>query len=161
MIVSREYFKIELKRIGDLTGQRVLATVSDLLYKELGDINTQDFTHAMHMFKYSDKRITLGNLDKVISYAMSIRLEKELLQQQKNEQAQAEQFWKQDEAYVKAGKCDYKCLSCKVNYCDVIHKHSIRAMKSLLDKTKTLTQVNAEMTLKFEGWLVGFDAEPF
>ena len=160
-MITKEYFLKEIKKLADLTGQRVMSTVADLLYDELKETHYKDFIQAVNKLKYSDKRLTLGTLNDAIQEHFSKRREYERIEEHKQELINTQQFWNQNKQYINQGHCDRDCTPCKVKYCDIISKHSIQVMKDLLNQTKTLKQVNTEMESKFKGWNTGFTLEPF
>jgi len=162
--IFEEFFISEIKKLADLTGQRVLANVASLLYHELKHTELQDFIDAVQAMKYLDKRITLGNLSYHIDMAGASRRETEALEDFKDHKERTAQFYKENYQYIKDGKCNRQCITCPVKYCDVIHKHSIQAMRDMLDGSKTLDQVTVELSDEFMGWSNGFkeqQPEPF
>ncbi len=159
-MIIKDYFITEIKKLADLTGQRIMASVANMFYDELNHTDVNDFQHAMNILKFQDKKITMGNLTFTINIAMTNRMEKENKIRLTKEQANTKLFWQENLIYIKQGRCNRKCINCKVKYCDIIHTHSIQAMKDMLSKTKTLNQVHTEMNNKFEGWNTGFTPNP-
>lgn len=166
-MILKDVFITEIKKLADLTGQRIMSSVANMFYEELKNTDFSDFKHAMNMLKFQDKKITMGSLTYAINIATTKRMEIENKIRLQKEQAHAKKFWQENTAYIKQGHCNRKCISCPVKCCDVIHTHSIQVMKDMLSKTKTLKQVHSEMDGKFEGWNTGFkpdessELEPF
>lgn len=160
-MIMKDFFKDELSKLSHLTGNRITQEQCNALYDKLKHTEFVDFTEACNSLAYQDKRLNLPNLYSEIERFASVRREKENTSRQKQEHEEAIKFWQENKRYIEEGRCNRKCISCKVTYCDTIHTHSISAMKDIFEGIKTLDQVNLEMNQKFEGWKEGFIKEPF
>jgi len=161
-MIDREFFEKKIDETLDLMGSNLKRRTKDLIFEKIQyNYENSDLSKALNNLASTSDKLTYASLIKNMDYYAAIRREEERAEEVRQEEARNKQFWKENLTYIKQGMCNRKCIKCHVKYCNLIHSESIKAIKAMLNKEKTLAQVNKEMAEKFEGWQSNFINDPF
>lgn len=156
-MIKKDFYEAKMREAIALLDSRISKKTIDLIYEKIKDnFENEDLSKAI------DDVITADNISfpfilKLLRQYSSVRLEQEALEEKRREELETRQFWKANFGYIKEGICNRKCYECHVKFCDIIANKSIECIKTIINKEKTLSQVNAELAKEFRG--VGFEAD--
>jgi len=153
-MISQDRFEERLKWLSNVTGSMVRKETSEYLWEELKDCDIKDFHDGTKALAYTDEKINLANLLKHISKYQSKRMEQENLEFKRNEEEEHRKWWREHRGTRQTCVNEYKCFSCKREYCDVIAVDSVECIKGIVMGDMTPEDMNNRMAkYKGMGWI--------
>lgn len=147
--ISPERFDEIFGRLCDLMGWRMSENRTTLIYEEVMDFGPDDLGYACRVmrdeFKFSMNRFLV-----LLRENRAKRLEARSHREKQEEEREIRALFSES----KRDGCvnDYQCTDCeRSSYCYVIGKAAIKGLFEMVDGTKTVVQIEAELGQKFPG----------
>jgi hypothetical protein len=163
-MISLERFEEKLIWLVDVTGLAVKKASVRALWEELKEESPVDFEEAVKAISYKDEKINLANLSRHIAFYRMKRIEREAVEKQAEEDRQTRLWFSRHAGSRDECINDGNCGKCAREYCDIVSKAAIEAIKKMIVGDLIGEEAHKELASKFRG--IGFEEhilglEPF